>query len=178
MEEIDWSPLPEWVNFVTWDSDGLCFGWDVHPRAGEMSWLRVAGRFSYISDLNKPNPFTTWRESMVRRPAAGWGAAGLPPVGAVCEVLNNTLDRPEWESCKILYAGRHTCVYDSESCAERYAHYEDVQFRPIRTPEQIAAEEREKAIEDLRQILSNVACDDFHAAVAVIDAGYRKQAKP
>ena len=41
-----------------------------------------------------------------------------------------------------------------------------------------AADQREKDIEELRVLLSKIACDDYHAAVAMIDAGYRKQEAP
>lgn len=83
---------------------------------------------------------------------AAWSGDGLPPVGTVCEVLNNTLHRPEWERCTILFMGKFKAVYESDSCHEHVADISEdwmISFRPIRTPEQIAAEEREKAIEDL-----------------------------
>jgi hypothetical protein len=47
-------------------------------------------------------------------------------------------------------------------------------FRPIRTPEQIAAEEREIRISEIRSVLSVVdPCGD--PAIALEAAGYRKQ---
>jgi len=45
--------------------------------------------------------------------------------------------------------------------------------RPVLIDE-AAAEDRQKGIEELRSLLSKVACDDYHAAVAIYDAGYRK----
>ena len=82
-----------------------------------------------------------------------WNGEGLPPVGTVCAVLNSDLGNPQWERCTILYSGKHRVVYDSESCEERVAFIEDLKFRqarPIRTPEQIAAEEIQKIRDEIK----------------------------
>lgn len=50
-------------------------------------------------------------------------------------------------------------------------------FRPIRTPEQIAAEERDKAIEGMiadTNILTGIMSDRRIMAGQLYDAGYRK----
>lgn len=112
-----------------------------------------------------------------------WNGEGLPPVGAVCEVRNSGLHNPVWEKCTILFCGKHRVLYDSESCYERCAHIEDLEFRPIRTPEQIAADKR---LHEIRNALSAINSkvhfpndlvrgNILAAAVeAMIDAGYRK----
>lgn len=119
--------------------------------------------------------YWSWEE----RPAQ-WDGQGLPPVGTVCEVDI----WEEWPRCEIIAHFQQRCgvvaaftveVVDGAKSLDAYgAEF----FRPIRTAEQIAAEEREAAIEELRKLLSRVACDDYHAAVAMIDAGYRKQVAP
>lgn len=113
----------------------------------------------------------------VDRPST-WTGEGLPPAGTVCEVLNNTLDRPEWERCTILFMGKFKAVYESESCHERVADVSEdwmISFRPIRTPEQIAADERRAAILEMKGHLS---FSDYREAeqhcAALYDAGYRK----
>jgi hypothetical protein len=104
---------------------------------------------------------------------------GLPPVGTVCEVLNNALGQSaQWEKCTILFMGKFKCVYDSESCRERIGNVDltgDVHFRPLKT-------ERERAIEDILDIYHNG--DDIgqidnvkELATALYDAGYRKGEK-
>jgi len=117
-----------------------------------------------------------------------WQGVGLPPVGTVCEVLNRNLGNAEWERCTILYSGKHRVVYSSESCEERTAFIDSLltfrQLRFIRTPEQIAADEREKAVKamiedsqpdysagELLNASEYVEC----AVYALYDAGYRKQ---
>lgn len=105
----------------------------------------------------------------------------------MCEVLNNTLDQPEWERCTILFMGKFKAVYESESCHERVADVSEswmISFRPLRTPEQIAAEER---LHNVRNACSAIAdtLDSLRgktkverAALAVveamIDAGYTR----
>ncbi len=116
------------------------------------------------------------RVTKVDRPST-WTGEGLPPAGTVCEVLNNTLDGPEWERCTILFMGKFKAVYESESCHERVADVSEdwmISFRPIRTPEQIAAEEREKAIDEIAKILDGLWSSEREAAGFLHDAGYRK----
>ncbi len=49
--------------------------------------------------------------------------------------------------------------------------------RPLRTPEQIAAEERRKSILHLANLLidSRGQCNEYSQAEAIFDAGYRRQ---
>lgn len=111
-----------------------------------------------------------------------WSGEGLPPAGTVCEVLNNTLDRPEWERCTILFMGKFKAIYESESCHERVADVSEswmISFRPLRTPEQIAAEERDKAIDmmmaDYEFTVGSCTHQLFrHQAERLHEAGYRK----
>ena len=54
-------------------------------------------------------------------------------------------------------------------------------FRPILTPQQIAADERDKAIEGMiadTNILTGIMSDRRIMAVQLYDAGYRKQSAP
>jgi len=111
--------------------------------------------------------------------SAPWNGEGLPPVGTVCEVLNSNLVNPEWERCTILYSGNHRVVYDSESCEERTAFIDDLSFRLIRTPEQIAEEEFRSALKDACDIAGCAVGSNYGKIVeCVIKAGYRKQVRP
>lgn len=81
---------------------------------------------------------------IVHRRAAepAWNGEGLPPVGTVCELQDATEVRILAHTKR---AGAPVAVYqckDSESIEAYTASF----FRPIRTPEQTAAEEREKAV--------------------------------
>lgn len=56
---------------------------------------------------------------------------------------------------------------------EQCSASENYTFKPIRTPEQIAAEEREKAIEEMRAALPDWAAPE-NICPMLYDAGYRK----
>lgn len=76
-----------------------------------------------------------------KKPA--WTGIGLPPVGTVCEV----------DGEKVFVVAHHmngiNAIYAEAPDSGLLYYGEPNEFRPIRTPEQIAAEEREKAIEQL-----------------------------
>jgi hypothetical protein len=100
---------------------------------------------------------------------------GLPPVGTVCAVLNSTLGSPKWERCTILYSGKKRVMYDSESCEERVAFIEDLKFRKARTPEQIKAEQREKAVAKLAAVIRDSGSEGPEVLAAYLDShGYCK----
>lgn len=135
---------------------------------GPRAWL--------FSDQWRLSSYSTRQidESGVKRPAPPWSGDGRPPVGTRCEVLNNDLSNAEWEQCTILFSGKHRIVYDSESCSERVGYRDCLQFRPIKTTAQIAAEEREAAIKEIGNIIASVGPTFRDQAVRLFDAGYRK----
>ena len=111
-----------------------------------------------------------------------WDGKGLPPVGTVCEYRIGT---GTWFKCEIKYILKgidgdiqEFVIFCPHLGFDQYVHTGDFTtactFRPIRTPEQVAAEERENGIKAMAKILGVVACDDFVAATALYDAGYRK----
>lgn len=117
-----------------------------------------------------------------------WNGEGLPPVGTVCEVEvatdTDSMDkRPEgWHRTTIL---AHYAPYGDEFkvaiCPVDRKIYQRIAecFRPIRTPEQIAKQERSKACDKMYGvILDKVAHDRRNngsdICEALYDAGYRK----
>src|SRR5690606_24993981 len=130
---------------------------------------------------------------LVPRPSA-WNGEGLPPVGTVCEY---SLAGQSWYPCEIRYVldnnpdpeadGWQAVVWCPHLNKEQVARVEPAgafEFRPIPTPEQIAAEER---LHQVRNACTDISrtLDDLRgktkverAALAVveamIDAGYRK----
>ena len=143
-----------------------------------MRYIANEGEYTFrLDDLHSQRML-----HLIERPTQ-WNGEGLPPVGAACEYR---VGSGTWYPCTIRYIT--TPISDEELQVVAHCPHlngdqiggvgngiGEINFRPIRTPEQIAAEEREKDIEELRALLSNVACDYYHAAVAMIDAGYRKQ---
>ncbi len=167
MKGIDWSKAPHGATHYRKDSalpwrmleDGEWYCWE----PDEENWIAIS------------DPMPEQYLPIGDHPAAEWTGEGLPPAGTVCEALNNTLDRPEWERCTILFMGKFKAVYESESCHERVADVSEswmISFRPLRTPEQIAAEEREKAIEEMARI-GTMADTPKSMAAKLYDAGCR-----
>jgi len=117
----------------------------------------------------------------VEQPA--WNGEGLPPVGTVCEYNW----REEWHKVNVMALVRDR--FESQQVIvqmEKDWNYEDrpSRFRPIRTAEQIAAEEREKGIDEMVQFFMNYygnpkgAEEYFLICRSLYDAGYRKQVQP
>lgn len=112
---------------------------------------------------------------------APWTGEGLPPVGMACEVSSN---EGGWAKAEIKYLGERFVVYKylpqegygPDHQTEISMHLTVMRFRPIRTPEQIEAEERKKVIQEMRDAaLKNLQLDPFEQ---LYDAGYRKQVAP
>ena len=99
-----------------------------------------------------------------------WDGSGVPPVGTVCEYLWS--EGKEWRKCEVVaYYFANVVAVDVDSAA---VCLPTGMFRPIKTPEQIAAEERLSAIDEMVVLAqhSGSICKDVMSAL--YDAGYRK----
>lgn len=80
-----------------------------------------------------------------------WDGFGFPPAGVTCEFTTN--DGHNWKGCKILYADEVSILTgELEGKADRRLLRKcdaDVKFRPALTAEQVASEDREKAINEM-----------------------------
>ena len=124
-----------------------------------------------------------------------WAKGSLPPIGSVVEWDGCTF-APEEPQEKDLRIGDQVTIIahlkdgDFEMAAFTFnpkIHNPDRGsiwvnqgaygcFRPIRTAEQVAAEEREKEIADMMEVTSDgITCMDRDDALALYKAGYRKQ---
>ncbi|HCF7194760.1 TPA: hypothetical protein NIJ32_002225 [Pseudomonas aeruginosa] len=102
-----------------------------------------------------------------------WGGQGLPPPGTEIEYRQNG---GTWlagtyigEFRSKLIAGCHVTGLVGVVTLE--------EIRPLRTPEQIAAEGRRNSIIHLANLLidSRGHCNEYSQAKAIFDAGYRRQ---
>lgn len=118
-----------------------------------------------------------------------WDGEGRPPVGTVCEWAGPNSDGPDgWvftESKVVAYTDCQAFVImQKQGCWPVVQHVNNCQFRAIKTPEQIAAEERAhaiKAILDDAGVTGSAWEGDPEAevwAAALYAAGYRKQVAP
>lgn len=111
-----------------------------------------------------------------------WNGEGLPPVGLEIECTYDSWGY--WLKGKVLCYGEKTIFMEQESSKgngkfEGSMNPDGIRFRPIRTPEQIAAEKYEADAADLAEVMTghrDRSKDCFlHIAKVVLDAGYRKQ---
>lgn len=133
------------------------------------------------------HPMASPTPSMYVPIPAPWNGEGLPPVGTVCEFLNH---KDTWVQVRVL---SHLVEMQPDSPAViaqigqtgPLCISKPSDFRPLRTPEQIAAEERKNALEDMVRLMGDAArrLANAHAsesdragayARALIRAGYRK----
>lgn len=138
----------------------------------------TAGGLHLAPGLPKLIAGKLYRAGYRAQPAAvEWDGQGLPPVGTVCEVKRSDL---KWYPCEIFAIRGKEALFDlDEGHADCWDSGDASLFRPRRTPEQIAAEEREKEIDDLcAQIVWHYGApkmaEHYHElAVALHAKGYR-----
>jgi len=177
---IYWSKAPEWA--VAHGLHETGFGikefW-----LGETQHQNLEHEKSFLYGGGDPSSgsfHNSRRESfsyVTQRPSA-WDGEGLPPVGTVCEYRAESWPRDQWEVRTLMYASEHHVITKEANGLERRVEGHKAEFRPIRTPEQIAAEEREAGINDIYAMLDNCIRDLRQDAEALWDAGYRKQVAP
>lgn len=178
--QIDWANAPEdypvWIQDITGNKlDGS--GWH---RDEEDRWTDESGRF-WPKDCEERKKITVHF-----RPVLEWTGTGLPPVGTVCEVEAFHIGRGNWTKVEILAHAKHdehdallVCEFNRGDRADMHGViYREHIFRPIRTQEQIEAEERDAYVLDMT---SHISFSDYKEARRICgelyDAGYRKQPK-
>jgi hypothetical protein len=165
---IDWSKAQEgypiWIQGV---SGGFVSGW-----YRELSDRYESPRGTYY--MKRDAKYFTARTRPQQTP---WSGEGLPPVGAVCEYRWNG---GNWKqvtvfAIKTLASGGQCALFDIGIKDWSWSNNPEM-FRPIRTPEQIAADEREADIDKLTVLLDSDRGRAMRLiAEAIYDAGYRKQ---
>lgn len=129
--------------------------------------------FGWIKDTY-PSPISECIERQKKQEA--WDGVGLPPVNCLCETFDE--DANCWVKVEIyahteLMGETHACAKNGTDMFYGLAR----EFRPIKTAEQVAAEEREAAITDIALIFGK---DPARIAIrekagVLYDAGYRKK---
>lgn len=162
-EQIDWSKAPE--------------GWDVF----------IAGQFhaGFYQDLGdryeREGGYYRLKAdeahyTVFRRP---WSGECLPPVGTVCNAHFMGCDQGVVE---VRYSGQCVILWSDDRQSEQCGAAESYHFAPIRTPEQIAADEREAQIVAIHDaIVTSVKvtlgqCDSWRkVAEMVYNAGFKRE---
>lgn len=166
---IDWTKAPEGANKAGFTGPD-----------NYLQFYRIPGMFGDYDFWCegwgwRGSDFQTCADHLFERPAkVEWNGQGLPPVGTVCEYRH--MIWPEYRPCEIRYISEESLVaYDDAQ--EQFYRTCDMLFRPLPTPEQIAAEEREKAISEMLGLYNSgywpMTSKQF--CEVLFDAGYRRQ---
>ncbi|HHF0618061.1 TPA: hypothetical protein ACPH2G_004579 [Pseudomonas aeruginosa] len=169
---IDWSKAPEGATH--WETTGPEFheGWMKKEGNKWFYWGR--GSEKWLHTPRYCNVSAEREATFEARPQEAWDGQGLPPVGVECEYRH--MIWPEYRRCEIRYISDESLVAYNDA-QEQFYRTCDMLFRRIRTPEQIAADERRKSIIHLANLLidSRGHCNEYSQAKAIFDAGYRRQ---
>lgn len=128
-------------------------------------------------------PVTTGPLNLVEiPPAPQWNGAGLPPVGTVCEMCD---DEGAWHRSTVIANGVDRGVPTAIGQADDTLLWcqADHHCRPVHTPEQIAAEERDKARTEVLNAMVEAGATDEPQSLwehrlkvvgEMLDMGFRK----
>ncbi|KSE32231.1 hypothetical protein [Pseudomonas aeruginosa] len=170
---IDWNTAPEGATH--WEPTGpdSYEGWMKKEGNDWFFWAEKSEEWRYWGDVSAEREAT-----FEARPQEAWDGHGLPPVGTVCEIKHRDIG---WVRCEIVAHKSFSCGGLTHAIAwideNTLDQSQGVRFRAIRTPEQIAAEqiaakEREKAIEEMCFAEETLTVKQ---AKALYEAGYRRQ---
>ncbi|HCG1294855.1 hypothetical protein [Pseudomonas aeruginosa] len=185
---IDWSKAPSSATHYLPEQKDL--GWEAcwYKKDGDkwlvMNCARLEKRchMEWVVDYSEVDKFVPL---LVPRSAfsSEWNGQGLPPVGTVCEVLWSE-SRLEYLKAKVFGVNEHgQPIFRFEEGPKKFEYQADPLrtasgtqvFRPVRTLEQIAAEEREAGISDMQTITDGAGPTVYAKLSALYDAGYRRQ---
>lgn len=185
MSNIDWDNAPEGAEFAgtTTRLQKAVFYRDVRPGTYQFSYHDLGG----LWDEQEGEPICT---PLIPRPVNKWDGEELPSVGTELEAGFACEDFERWHKGICVAVGEDPegreefCVVQFGNKLAMYT-MEGKRMRPIRTTEQIAADERLHEVRNAlsaihagqQQFPSDLVRGNIIAATveAMIDAGYRKQ---
>ena len=162
MKEIDWSKAPDWAEWVGATESGFVWGGERGYVFFNTNLIHKWGDKRYSTDV----------PVLANRPTE-WSGEGLPPVGTEIEWLDG-----EWVKVVVVGHYRGSVIALDPSSPRNVYIGKKPDYRPIRTPEQIAAEERERAINYMMSYLGGDGDEIRNTFGRLYDAGYRKQVQP
>ncbi|MDY1143024.1 hypothetical protein ACM795_29620 [Pseudomonas aeruginosa] len=169
---IDWSKAPK--DATHWEPKGTEFGEGWMKKVGNQWFYWGEGDNKWFHGKLSCNVSAGREATFEPRPQEPWSGHGLPPVGTVCE-WHESDGWAYTESKVVAYTddGLFVCMQKPGRRPE-VLRIDNCEFRPVRTPEQIAAEEREKAVGDMAMSIQGVPYQ-YPTLYALYDAGYRRQ---
>lgn len=167
---IDWTKAPEGATHYQPESRGFHAAW-FRLQGGKAREMWVVRPWRALEHIIDPTVFDESMQNLIARPVepATWNGQGLPPVGLMVE-WKAGLDH-DWQRVTVLaYANGDAWLQPEDGDSFIVGNPEN--FRRIRTPEQIAAEEREKAVGDMAMSIQGVPYQ-YPTLYALYDAGWR-----
>lgn len=175
LKEVDWSKAPEGATHYNAE---LGCPWLKETPASYFAedkkvWVKYGSNRFATDDLR----------NAVKRPQE-WDGVGLPPVGTICMLndcgaMNAYYAHHAGKKLKIIAhatssKGNILAVYMVIGEDEFHGLTDNLNFKPIKTPEQIESEERLHAIDEMLDFV--VPGRLYREAMGLLyDAGYRKQ---
>ncbi|MBI7352831.1 hypothetical protein JEV04_15375 [Pseudomonas aeruginosa] len=173
---IDWSTAPEGATH--WEPTGPEFHEGLMKKEGDywFYWVEGINKWFHGPSCNVSAERAAKFEA---RPQEAWDGKGLPPTGLLVE-WKAGLDH-EWKRVTVLaYANGDAWLQPEDGYS--FIVGNPANFRRIRTPEQIAAEEREKAVQEMLALDEYPHGQDRGGMMSradfcrvLYDAGYRRQ---
>lgn len=143
-----------------------------HPNA-----QTTRTRFPLCEDYSREKVTRAeWQAAVDALNKAAWNGEGLPPVGAEFERRFVDEESSSWAWGLVLAYGKRRIFYVDRT-GDEWAHaLADLEFRPVRTPEQIAEAAKQETI---AQLIADTGGELGPSGAALLyDAGYRKQVQP
>ena len=100
-----------------------------------------------------------------------WDSEDLPPVGAKCEVDHG--GGVFWDIVTIIAHHGEKAIYEDPHGNHKYLWGLAGNFRPIKTAEQVAEDERKSQLEVMHKIYMEGASEHKGGLAALYDAGYK-----
>lgn len=181
---VDWSKKPEGATHFGPETTDYCAAWYRVEGKEVVSYLELASTNSELKPAIHGSAYYHPLEDL----ESAWNGDGLPPVGTACEFQHRNAPNGVWHPTSIRYSSHAHVIYvdtidNSEACFT-VGDPCKIDFRPIRTAEQIAAEERAKQVEYMvgfiRERRMSVSTPESPkqeaviAAEALYDAGFRR----
>ncbi|UXJ54868.1 hypothetical protein [Pseudomonas citronellolis] len=179
MTDIDWSKAPEDATHYgsKFDDQRMIVCWYRDRGIDGMDyWYSTAGELDGRGWKPLRNPPGHW--PLIPRPAntVVWDGQGLPPVGMTCEYKRAGMN---WKPVTVFAHkpntnGSISVLFDYVGVSEWGACADPSSFRLPLTPEQIAAEERKKTIQEMLDVDQCGTLSRTKFCNLLYDAGYRK----
>jgi len=169
---IDWAEAPEGAtHYSLYENVGS--PWLMETEEGRFFWDDYIKDWEhYGSDNAWPKHFSNSIPRPIEPAEPVWNGEGLPPVGSTVEALvREHGDEQEWEEVKVIAHDEGVPIVKWDY---KYFSRDLSTLRPIRTPEQIAAEERDKAIAEISASCPRGVLTNSELIAWLYDAGYCK----